>query len=119
MILLRIISPNHNTSPLGSDNAWVGTVGAVKNMTSLIGIGVLKMTHQVYTVVDFLGPLGGFEAKLAQRKPRAIKPYWASHLDIVNYSLNSENLDIQLRIYLSHSVIQHGQQFLLPYSSLG
>ena len=56
------------------------------------------MTHQVYTVVDFLGPLGGYEAKLAQRKQRAIKPYWASHLDIVNYRLNSENLDIQLRI---------------------
>ena len=47
-------------------------------MTSLIGIGFLKMTHQVYTVVDFLGPLGGFEARLAQRKPKAIKPYWAS-----------------------------------------
>ena len=83
---------------LGSDNAWTGTVGSVKNMSSLIGIGFLKMTHQVYTVVDFLGPLGGYEARLAQRKPRAIKPYWASHLDIVNYRLNSEDLDIQLRI---------------------
>ena len=119
MILLRIISPNHNTSPLGSDDAWVGTVGAVKNMTSLIGIGVLKMTHQVYTVVDFLGPLGGLESRLAQRKPRPIKPYWASLVDFIIHPFISENLDIQLRIYLSHSVIQHGQQFLLPYSSLG
>ena len=84
-------------SPLGSDNAWAGTVGAVKNMTSLIGIGFLKMTHQVYTVVDFLGPLGGFEAKLAQRKPRAIKPYWASLADI-NYPLTSDNLHTRLRI---------------------
>ena len=79
-------SPNHNKcmSPLGSDNAWAGTVGAVKNMTSLIGIGMLKMTHKVYTAVDFIGPLGGFEAMIAQRKPRPIKPYWASLADIVN-----------------------------------
>ena len=91
------MSPNHNISSLGSDNAWAGTVGAVKNMTSLIGIGFLKMTHQVYTVVDFLGPLGGFEARLAQRKPRAIKPYWAS-LSYINYPLISESLDTPLRI---------------------
>ena len=71
-------------SLLGSDNAWAGTVGAVKNMTSLIGIGLLKMTHEVYTAVDFIGPLGGFEAMIAQRKPRPIKPYWASVADIVN-----------------------------------
>ena len=81
-----MISPNNHVckSPSGSDNAWVGTVGAVKNMTSLIGIGVLKMTHQVYTAVDFIGPLGGFEARLAQRKPRPIKPYWASLAYIMN-----------------------------------
>ena len=52
-------------------------------MTSLIGIGFLKMTYQVYTVVDFLGPLGGFEARLAQRKPKAIKPYWASPMKVI------------------------------------
>ena len=66
-------------------------------MTSLIGIGFLKMTHQVYTVVDFLGPLGGFEARLAQRKPRAMKPYWASLADI-NYRLIYDYLHTTLRI---------------------
>ena len=66
-------------------------------MTSLIGIGMLKMTHKVYTAVDFIGPLGGFEAMIAQRKPRPIKPYWASLADI-NYPLTSDNLHTRLRI---------------------
>ena len=61
---------------VGPNNAWIGTVGSVKNMTSHIGIGLLKMSHNVYTVVDFLGPLGGHESRLAQRKPKEIKPYW-------------------------------------------
>ena len=85
--IIEILSKKFGfTFYLTEQSSWgmTGTVGAVKNMTSLIGIGTLKMTHQVYTVVDFLGPLGGYETRIAQRKPRAIKPYWASHLDIVS-----------------------------------
>ena len=68
------------TVNLGPNNAWTGTLGAVKNKTSLIGIGLLKVTYRGYKIVDFIGPLGGQESRLAQRRPRPIKSHWASSI---------------------------------------
>ena len=51
-------------------NTWRGTVGAVKNRTSLIGIGHLKSIYPYWMAMDFAGNLGMQETKMAQRKPR-------------------------------------------------
>ena len=50
----------------------------MKNKTSTIGIGMLKMTKIFYEAVDFIGLIGPYEVKIAQRRPRPLKPYWVS-----------------------------------------
>ena len=55
-------------------------MGAVKNKTSTMGIGMLKMSGDFYTAVDFMGLIGPYEVKVAQRRPRPLKPYWVGPL---------------------------------------
>ena len=73
---------------LGPSNAWIGTVGAVKNKTSTMGIGILKMNQYFYSAVDFIGPIGAHEVKITQRRPRPLKPHWVS-LKLVAYCIHS------------------------------
>ena len=53
--LYIIIARKHHTEKL---NSWIGTVGAVKNKTSLIGIGHLKSIYPYWLAMDFAGNLG-------------------------------------------------------------
>ena len=51
------MAQKHHTETL---NSWIGTVGAVKNKTSLIGIGHLKSIYQYWQAMDFAGNLGAW-----------------------------------------------------------
>ena len=57
-------------------NSWIGTVGAVKNKTSLIGIGHLKVVYGYWMAMDFAGNLGMQETRMAQRLPRPVPSYY-------------------------------------------
>ena len=59
-------------------------MGAVKNKSSTMGIGMLKMNQHFYTAVDFMGLIGPYEVKVAQRRPRPLKPYWVGQRKPLN-----------------------------------
>ena len=63
-------------------NSWIGTVGAVKNKTSLIGIGHLKVVYGYWLAMDFAGNLGMQETRMAQRKPRPVPSYYVRTTEI-------------------------------------
>ena len=48
----------------------MGTVGAVKNKTSLMGIGHVKMVYPYWKAMDFAGNMDSYDVIMAQRKPR-------------------------------------------------
>ena len=70
---MLMLNYEHNAETL---NSWIGTVGAVKNKTSLIGIGHLKVVYGYWLAMDFAGNLGMQETRMAQRLPRAVPSYY-------------------------------------------
>ena len=70
--LTLMLNYKYNTEKL---NSWIGTVGAVKNKTSLIGIGHLKVIYPYWLAMDFAGNLGMQETRMAQRMPRPVPSY--------------------------------------------
>ena len=71
-------SPNVSSNFAGKLNAWIGTVGAVKNRSSLIGIGHIKIVEYYWRGVDFAGLLGQQESKISQRVPSSLPAYLVS-----------------------------------------
>ena len=61
-----------------TSNTWIGTVGAVRNKSSLIGIGMLKKVFYYSHAIDFVGQLGMQESKAGQAIPKNIPTYSVS-----------------------------------------
>ena len=53
----------------------MGAVGAVKNRSSLIGIGNFKIVYPSWQAVEFAGHLGMQESKAAQAIPKYLPLY--------------------------------------------
>ena len=100
-----IQNPNMSSNFAATSNTWAGTVGAVKNKSSLIGIGHIKIVQYYWFAADFVGLLGDQNSKISQRLPNSLPAYLVS-ISLINRRIWREGPEVVLScIYTAESML--------------